>query len=647
MRMILTSLAAVLLIVVTANSPGQTQPAQPLPALIRQAKGAYRPISQADVSGRRSQLVAAADRLDRYLQTGGQNGLNWKRFLRWDAMREQLARGTNADLDALNEIHLLYLSGHVGFEMPVYADVGKALRRYIDALDSFTNRDAQSHYEARIDALADDVEAYLANPATADTHRAGMILGELAASGQAAQVIQAVRQQMSHPNLLVDASEQFIAAGIEDPVNDVGPVTDVILGTRIHGTAQTVGFVNAELGNASRYAAIDILMTGTAYSRTVGYNGPAVIHSTGITGLAGRKRLVVDEFGLRAYPAASNARTRTTITGVGVNANFLAHMIQKIATKRVYQSKAQAEAIAGRRAQTRLNTRMDMQSVSLIAQGNRDFWAKFRNPLLRVGAFPEQLNFSSWGDRLMVRAMRADSYQLGATTSPPPAPAADVSVRFHESTVDNFASTVLAGRTVTRDELNRLVKNMTGKIPEELQDEEGRDWSITFSPEHPIEMAIDDGAVRVTIRGEEFTSGETVYDTPMNISAHYGLERNDRGGLRAVRKGELEIYPPGFRPGVDQLSSSQQSLKTVLERRFTRLFKPEIPDKPTSGLELGGRLKKLGTLPVAALEADGGWLTVGWSKPAAVTPGSGPALVPPVQSASFQLNRQELLAVPR
>lgn len=638
MRSVVTSLAAATWFVAAgmiADSTAQTQPAQPLPAIIRQAKGAYRPVSQFDVDRRRSELLAAADRLDRYLQTGGQNGLNWKQFLRWDVMREQLARGTSADLDVLNEIHLLYLSGHVGFEMPVYADVGKALRRYIDALETHNNRDAQSHYEARIDALADDVEAYLANPATADTHRAGMILGELAASGQAAPVIQAVRQQMSHPNLLVDASEQFIAAGIEDPVNDVGPVTDVILGTRIQGTAQTVGFVNAELGNASRYAAIDILMIGTAYSRTVGYNGPAVIHSSGVTGLAARKRLVLDEFGLRAFPAASNARTRTTINGVGVNANFLAHMIQKIATKRVYQSKAQAEAIAGRRAQTRLNTRMDTQSLNLIAQGNRDFWAKFRHPLTRVGAFPEQMHFSSWGDRLMVRATRADSYQLGATTPPPAAPAADVAVRFHESTVDNFASTVLAGRTVTRDELNRLVKNMTGRIPEELQDEEGRDWSITFSPEQPIEMAIDDGAVRVTIRGEEFTSGETIYDTPMNISAHYGLERNDRGGLRAVRKGELEIYPPGFRPGVDQLSSSQQSLKTVLERRFTKLFKPEIPDKPTSGLELGGRWKKLGTLPVAALEADGGWLTVGWSKPAAVTPGTGPALVPPVHSASL------------
>jgi hypothetical protein len=638
MRTGVTSLVTAILLVVAgmvADAAAQKPPAQPLPAVIRKAKGAYRPITQADVNRRRGELLAAADRLDRYLQTGGQNGNNWKRFLRWEQMRAELARGPSADLDALNEIHLLYLSGHVGFEMPIYADAGKALRRYIDALENFNNPEAQSHYEARIDALADDVEAYLASPAIADTHRAGMILGELAASSQAPQVIQAVRQQISHPNVLIDASEQFIAAGIEDPVNDVGPVTDVILGTRISGTAHTVGIVNAELGNSSRNAAIDILMMGTAYSNTVGYNGPAVIHSSGVTGLAGRKRLVLDEFGLRAYPAASNALTRTTVTGIGVNAKFLKNMIQKIATKRVYESKSQAEAIAGRHAQTRLNTRMDAQAVNLIAQGNRDFWAKFRNPLLRVGAFPEQIHFSSWNDRLMIRAMRADTYQLGATTPPPAAPSTDVAVRFHESTVDNFGSTVLAGRTVTRDEMNRLMKNMTGKIPPELQDEEGRDWSITFSAERPVELAIDDGAVRVTIRGEEFTSGETVYDTPMNISAQYGLERNDRGGLRAVRKGELEIYPPDFKPGVDQLSSSQQSLKTVLERRFTKLFKPEIPDKPTAGLELGGRWKKLGSLPVAALEAEGGWLTVGWAKPSVASRGVTPKSAPPLRSASL------------
>ncbi|MEX2142854.1 MAG: hypothetical protein WD894_26595 [Pirellulales bacterium] len=626
-KKLLAAMICVILANLAAGLPAQTSPVQALPALVRSARNAFRPLTQSDLNRRRAELAAAVERLDRYLATGGANGNNWKRFLRWDEMRAELQRGLNADIDVLDEVQTLYTSGHAGFEMPIYADVGRALRRYIDALDTFRNPEARSHYEARIDALAADVDAYLRNSA-ADTHRAGMILGELAASGQAPQIIQAVRRQMSHPNILIEADEQIVAGGIANPVNDVGPVTDVILGTRICGTVQTVGYVDAELGNTSHYAAIDILMLGTAYSRTVGYNGPAVIHSNGVTGLAGRKRLILDQYGMRTYPAASNARTRTTITGVGVTARFLPGLVQKIANKRVYQSKSQAEAIAGRRAQARLNTRMDAQSLNLIAQANRDFWTKFRNPLLRVGAFPERINFSTSGDRMRIQATRADAYQIGAPAAAPQttAPAA-VTVRLHQSTVNNFGATVLAGRTVTRDEMNRLMTTMTGKIPEELQDEEERDWSITFAVERPIELAIDEGGLSVTIRGDEYTSGDNAYPA-MNVTARYQLQKNDLGGVRAVRQGELEIYPPDFKPGEDQLSSSQQSLKTILERRFGKIFKPELPDKPTAGLELGGRWKELGPLPLVALSANDGWLSLGWNKSDAAATARVAAAIP-------------------
>jgi len=122
----------------------------------------------------------------------------------------------------------------------------------------------------------------------------------------------------------------------------------------------------------------------------------------------------------------------------------------------------------------------------------------------------------------------------------------------------------------------------------------------------------------------------------MNVTANYKLDKNDQGGLRAVRQGELEIYPPDFKPGVDQLSSSQQSLKTILERRFGKLFKPELPDKPTRGLELSGRWKNLGPLPVSVVSADHGWLALGWSRPATARRGSSPTPAPAIRSASLQ-----------
>lgn len=586
---------------------------QQLPDQIRAARNSFRPVTEADLLARRSAVQSAAAQLDPLLRANA-NALQWRRFLRFDEMQQELAKGTRANPELLDEIQAQYISGYEGLELPVIANVGRALRRYSDALATYQDREAREHYQDRIDALAQSVEEYLQNPDEANHAHTGAILGEIAAAGQVADVVRKVRRLLSNPNLQAEIGESLIAAGFADPVNDVGPVNDVILGTRICGTAHTVGYLSGEMGNTPHHGAIDILLLGTAYSNTVGRNGPAIIHSTGVTGLAGRKRLVIDANGVRALPAASNAQTSTTINGIDVTSRFAARLVQKIATRRVYESKSQAEAIGAQRAAARLNRRMDTQSANLVAQANRDFWDKFRNPLTRVGAFPEQLHFASLDDRLTIRGVRADSYQLGAPTSPPQLrEPTDLSVRVHESLINNSAATVLAGRTLLRDEVHNLAERITGEVPEELTLEDERDWSITFEAEQPILVRFRDDGFVVSIRGDSYTSDDREYDA-MHVTARYKLEPNGQGGIRAIRQGDLEIYPPGFEPGKDRLSAAQQSLRSILERRFGKMFKPELPDEPSRGLELGGRFKKLGPLPVALLRSRSGWLSLGWNR---------------------------------
>ncbi len=419
--------------------------------------------------------------MQRYLATGGANGQRWARFLRVADLNAELAKGRNAELSVLEEIQPLYTSGYTGLELPFFNEVGKSLRRYTDALTVVADEEAKDHYQARIDALAEGVEQYIQSPSRADTYHIGAVLGEIGASGQLPNLLPTVRRRLSYPNVFVEARERLVAAGINDVVNDFGPLTDVILGTRIHGTVQTVGFINADLEPSATYAAIDVLMRGTAYSRSTGYNGPAIIHSSGVTGLGGRKRLVLDENGLRSMPAASNARTQSTIHGVDVNARHFARLVDKIATKRVYQSKRQAEAIGSRHAESRLNTRMDNQSSGMVAQANRDFWGNFRHRLARFAAFPEFLRFSSTHDRMLIRATRADNYQLGAPTAPPDMPAVtDVQVRVHESMLNNLGYTLLAGKNLTPDEMKRMAVNLTGREPKGIGEDDDRDWSIYF-----------------------------------------------------------------------------------------------------------------------------------------------------------------------
>ena len=165
-RIIPAALACFIAVAVAGELLGQPRPAasELLPATIRAARATFRPLTDAQLSRRRVALSRAVDQLDRYLVTGGPHGNNWKRFLRWNEMRGELQKGSSADPELLDEIQTLYTSGHPGFEMPIYANVGKAFGAYTDGLFQVQDREARSHYEARIDALAEDVEKYLANP---------------------------------------------------------------------------------------------------------------------------------------------------------------------------------------------------------------------------------------------------------------------------------------------------------------------------------------------------------------------------------------------------------------------------------------------------------------------------------------------------
>ncbi len=595
-----------------APAPADQRPLAKLIASIRANRSGYKPILPADLATHRAALDQSIRQLERSLTANGKNGSAWKTYLRWSEMLEQLALGEKADTDVLDEIAAGYKSGYPGFELPVFANVAKSLRIYTDRLANFNDAKAQDHFVSRLDALAAEIETLETTPEKGDATRVGLILGELSASGQSPQLVQLVRKQIQHPNLLLLANESIVSAGINDPINDVAPVRDVILGTRITGWARTVGTVRSDLNEARDYAAIDLNLFGTAYSNTVGRNGPAVVYASGVTQLNGFKRLMLDQYGFRSMPATSAASTHTTIRGVGVTTKHLSGLIQKIATKKVYQSKSQAERIASSRAQTRLNSRLDEQSVSFLAQANQGFLDKFRYPLIRFGAFPEDLRFSSTSNTLRISAVQADYSQIAAPTpAPTPVVPAEISLRVHESLINNMAATTLSGRKLTDDEMNRLMIDLTGKIPEELQKDadQEQDWSITFAYDKPIEAHFDNAGFTVTIRGEEYTAGERAYPA-MNVTAKYKLEKGPIG-IRAVRDGDLKIFPPDFEEGKDRLSAAQQSLRRILERRFGKIFKPELVSE---GLELPGRWKKLGKLPLAELVSESGWMTLGWNQ---------------------------------
>ncbi len=122
-------------------------------------------------------------------------------------------------------------------------------------------------------------------------------------------------------------------------------------------------------------------------------------------------------------------------------------------------------------------------------------------------------------------------------------------------------------------------------------------------------MTFGGGRFAVTVRGRRYAQGDNRYPG-MDVTAVYEIEKTDQG-FRAVRQGEIEIFPPGFVPDRDKLSGPEQALRTLLQKKFGKLFAEEVVPQdivPT------GRWQKVGRLALDHWEADDGWMVLAWKR---------------------------------
>ena len=245
------------------------------------------------------------------------------------------------------------------------------------------------------------------------------------------------------------------------PIDDVAPIDDVILGTVIHGTGRTVGQTKASLTPNPAFATFDALLDAVNYSNNVGRNGPVCIYSTGQTCLDADKRFWLDETGLHAHPAQAAAQAHTTINNiVSIKGRKL---VERIAWRKAGKQLGQAEAIASQHATCRLGARVDAQADPSIQKANEQFAEKVRKPLDERRGFPRGLSFDTLATALEIHGAEALESQLAAPSAPPELTRpADVSLRIHESMINNFAETVLTGMRLNDDMVQRAAHGPAG-----------------------------------------------------------------------------------------------------------------------------------------------------------------------------------------
>ena len=596
----------------TARAAVPAERLEALAAAAGQAATEFRPVEAPALDSAARNLRETLRPLTALLARS-KSGADWKTYLDWPALEAQAAAGSAADPAVLRRIESRLGATETGLDMADFVRVRKAVTRYAEAADAAKGNGAK-RCSQRLEALASALRSAAANGSLASLASAGPMLERLGDAGQAPGVIRGVRETLGRPNMLLEVHERLFAQAVDRPVDEVEPVRENILGTRIRGTGRTTGRVHVDFVPSTDRAAFDLVLAARNVSHTRGTQGPVTVHSQGFTDIGARRRIFLDDRSVSAAPVQASASTATRISGINVNSRFGKRIIRRIANRKIAESKPQAEAVAEARARDRIRREFTTQTDPAIAQFRSEFQNRVRRPLESRGLYPEWIHINSTDSALVTTARKASPVQLAAASFPPPAAAENVlTARVHESAVNNALEQQFGGKIFTQDDAAKLAADFQAKMPESLGTEaDQQPWAITFAKHRPISVTAADGRLTVMVRGDKFVSGER--DFPgMDISATYAIGRASPGGYVLVREGDVQIYPPGFKPGSgEKLSPAETSVRRILQRRFDKLLKAdiEVPD-----LKLQGELAHAGPLPMQQLEAHkDGWIVAGWRK---------------------------------
>ncbi len=358
-------------------------------------------------------MIAAAERLEQLLARGTKaNADAWKKYLHWDELQE-LTAAPSPTPEAVVPVMAPYFRGQTGMALAPFVDVREALVAYSRVLKARSDPDAGQQLAEQVLGLREAVKKLESDPAEAATEMA-VRLEWMEQLGQARDLVGPIRDRFGRPNVFASVSAGLIAKRFNVPVSETLPVQETILGTPIRGQAHTLGTITARLIPSDQDALIELAMTGTASSDTIGYRPPVRIYSDGQTQVSVRKQLWVGDVGVWTEPATASCSTRTRTRSIRTANRLGSGIVRAFAWKQLRAQKAKAEWISARRAEVRAAQRMDQQVLDVIASGNGQWESKLRRPLRRMHLYPRMLRLWSTAQRLHLAALEGRRCTIGS-----------------------------------------------------------------------------------------------------------------------------------------------------------------------------------------------------------------------------------------
>jgi hypothetical protein len=597
--------------------------------LVDQARKDFKPVKEEQLAKARTDLKQSMQELERFVGQSTENGRRWLRYLRWDALKKEMESDKPANLQPFEATRRQINRDHKGLENRRYRRLARALQRYRD-LVAVSNWDKPDElYGKQLDGLNRALEAYHKEPSPTTEMALSQQIRVIDSIGQAPKLVAALQREVAHPNAYVDIAAALIEAGA-DPINRSEPITDCILGATIYSDAQTNGTVGVKTIPSQNKAVIEFQSDGHTWSQNVGYKGPAVIRSTADTNFTATKRVELTDPEFLLYPAHAHADTDTHFHSISKKGGGLgSRLVSSMGWKRARQSERQAESIAADHSEGRVERRFNDEVRDSISKARKRYEEEYRRPLERRGELPEHIRFSSDKDSLGFEVVQANRSQLGAAGPPPEAQGPhDMTMRLHQSAVNNYSATLLGGATLRQTAADRDVevdvelpkwmkdvwqeRKTESDQPAAKVDESFKQYALTFRDGRPISVNFADGKVTLIVHIARLQSGEKTFEN-WDVKGIYTPEMAN-GGVVLRRDGDLEMLPTNFR---GQLSSTQVAERRNLEEELNKRSAEGKGFPKTiefAAIEPTGELAKAGPLNMDEFSSDGGWVVMAWDR---------------------------------
>jgi hypothetical protein len=160
--------------------------------------------------------------------------------------------------------------------------------------------------------------------------------------------------------MILRVSERYLEQVFARDIDKHSQVSRVVLGTRARGSAHTKGRADVDTKPDHNNAAFYVRISGSTTARTVGHNGPAVIHSRSVTNWICQKTVRFDGEEFKAGPATITSDTRITPLGAGSTLPGLrGRIVSNVATRRAIECNRTAERISGRNTEKQVLADVD------------------------------------------------------------------------------------------------------------------------------------------------------------------------------------------------------------------------------------------------------------------------------------------------